>query len=68
MLCFPSQAVKLTSTKTQLPYEYYFLPFCVPKEGIIYKTENLGESCVIFAISDLSSGYICCIKKKKALS
>ncbi|XP_041357103.1 transmembrane 9 superfamily member 4-like [Gigantopelta aegis] len=37
------KAVKLTSTKTQLPYEYYSLPFCVPKEGIIYKTENLGE-------------------------
>ncbi|KAK7100214.1 transmembrane 9 superfamily member 4-like [Littorina saxatilis] len=37
------KAVKLTSTKTQLPYEYYSLPFCQPDEGIIYKTENLGE-------------------------
>ena len=38
------QAVKLTSTKTQLPYEYYSLPFCQPEEGIIYKTENLGTA------------------------
>jgi len=37
------KAVKLTSTKTQLPYDYYSLPFCPPKEGITYKGENLGE-------------------------
>eukprot|EP00897_Mesotaenium_endlicherianum_P009787 jgi/Mesen1/8837/ME000053S08240 len=33
---------KLTSTKTQLPYEYYTLPFCKPKE-IQNMAENLGE-------------------------
>ncbi|KAM6544093.1 hypothetical protein CsatB_008540 [Cannabis sativa] len=33
---------KLTSTKTQLPYTYYSLPFCRP-EKIIDSTENLGE-------------------------
>jgi len=33
---------KLTSTVTQLPYDYYKLPFCKPQE-IIYKVENLGE-------------------------
>lgn len=38
-----SKAVKLTSTKTQLPYEYYSLPFCHPPNGIVYKTENLGN-------------------------
>lgn len=38
------KAVKMTSTKTQLPYEYYSLPFCLPKNGtFIYKSENLGE-------------------------
>lgn len=38
------KAVKMTSTLTQLPYEYYSLPFCLPKKGaIIYKSENLGE-------------------------
>lgn len=38
------KAVKLTSTMTQLPYEYYSLPFCLPKNGTkIYKSENLGE-------------------------
>lgn len=38
------KAVKMTSTKTQLPYEYYSLPFCLPKNGtVIYKSENLGE-------------------------
>ncbi|BFZ16301.1 hypothetical protein BsWGS_19341 [Bradybaena similaris] len=37
------KAVKLTSTKTQLPYEYYSLPFCTPNDGIHYKSENLGE-------------------------
>ncbi|BES88903.1 unnamed protein product [Nesidiocoris tenuis] len=37
------RAVKMTSTLTQLPYEYYSLPFCKPKADIQYKSENLGE-------------------------
>lgn len=36
------KAVKITSTRTQLPYEYYNLPFCTPSHGIEYKSENLG--------------------------
>nr|XP_023016752.1 transmembrane 9 superfamily member 4 [Leptinotarsa decemlineata] len=40
------KAVKMTSINTLLPYEYYSLPFCLPKGGsdaIHYKSENLGE-------------------------
>uniref|UniRef100_V9IL94 Transmembrane 9 superfamily member n=1 Tax=Apis cerana TaxID=7461 RepID=V9IL94_APICE len=38
------KAVKMTSTHTQLPYDYYSIPFCVPKNGSKdYKSENLGE-------------------------
>ncbi|CAK9183323.1 unnamed protein product [Ilex paraguariensis] len=33
---------KLTSTKTQLPYSYYSLPYCKP-EKILDSAENLGE-------------------------
>ncbi|KAK9100201.1 hypothetical protein Scep_023631 [Stephania cephalantha] len=33
---------KLTSTKTQLPYSFYSLPFCTPKT-IVDSAENLGE-------------------------
>ncbi|KAH9314183.1 hypothetical protein KI387_022810, partial [Taxus chinensis] len=33
---------KLTSTKTQLPYEYYSLQYCHPKR-IVDTSENLGE-------------------------
>lgn len=33
---------KLTSTKTQLPYEYYSVPYCRP-EKIVSSAENLGE-------------------------
>lgn len=33
---------KLTSSKTQLPYQFYTLPFCRPTE-IKDKVENLGE-------------------------
>ncbi|TRY83645.1 hypothetical protein DNTS_017539 [Danionella cerebrum] len=36
------KAVKLTSSRTQLPYEYYSLPFCKP-DNVVYKAENLGE-------------------------
>ncbi|XP_073538899.1 transmembrane 9 superfamily member 4 [Phyllobates terribilis] len=36
------KAVKLTSSRTQLPYEYYSLPFCRPTT-VTYKAENLGE-------------------------
>ena len=37
------KAVKMTSSMTQLPYEYYSLKFCKPINGTFYKTENLGE-------------------------
>lgn len=39
------KAVKMTSIHTQLPFEYYSLPLCLPKGavGIHYKSENLGE-------------------------
>merc|ERR1719334_1721992 len=33
---------KLDSTKTQIPYDYYDLPFCQP-EKIKRDAENLGE-------------------------
>ena len=33
---------KLTSTKTQLPYDYYSIWFCRP-EHIVSSAENLGE-------------------------
>ncbi|CAJ2675089.1 unnamed protein product [Trifolium pratense] len=33
---------KLSSTKTQLPYTYYSLPYCAP-EKILDSAENLGE-------------------------
>lgn len=46
------QAVKLTSSRTQLPYEYYSLPFCKP-QNVVYKGENLGKR---------NMGWIVCIK------
>ena len=33
---------KLSSVKTQLPYEYYTLPYCKPAK-VIHSAENLGE-------------------------
>ena len=33
---------KLTSIKTQLPYEYYSVPYCRP-ETVKSSAENLGE-------------------------
>lgn len=38
----PLKVNKVTSTKTQIPYEYYDIPFCLPpkKRG---EMENLGE-------------------------
>lgn len=33
---------KLTSTKTQLPYSYYSIPYCRP-DSIVDSAENLGE-------------------------
>lgn len=34
---------KLTSTKTQMPYNYYALPFCTPK-NLGLQHENIGEA------------------------
>ncbi|XP_024366740.1 transmembrane 9 superfamily member 12 [Physcomitrium patens] len=33
----------ITSVETELPYSYYSLPFCRPKEGIKKVAENIGE-------------------------
>ncbi|KAL6523517.1 Transmembrane 9 superfamily member 11 [Orobanche gracilis] len=33
----------LTSIDTEIPFSYYSLPFCRPKEGIKDSAENLGE-------------------------
>lgn len=33
---------KLTSTRTQMPYDYYSLPYCKPKKAKL-QSENLGE-------------------------
>ncbi|VDN04009.1 unnamed protein product [Thelazia callipaeda] len=37
------KGIKITSTKTVVPYEYYSLPFCRPQGEIQYISENLGE-------------------------
>ena len=38
------RAIKMTSSHTQLPFEYYNLPFCKPQSGVVeYKSQNLGE-------------------------
>ena len=34
---------KLDSVLTQLPYDYYQLPFCRPDDGVKKDAENLGE-------------------------
>jgi len=34
---------KLSSTHTQLPYDYYSLKYCKPKQGVKKDHENLGE-------------------------
>ena len=36
------KAVKMTSSRTQLPYEFYSLKFCQPAK-VEYQSENLGE-------------------------
>lgn len=37
------RAIKITSIKTVIPYEYYSLPFCKPVGKLHYESENLGE-------------------------
>ncbi len=37
------RAIKMTSTHTQLPYDYYSLHFCPPEGKVEYKSQNLGE-------------------------
>eukprot|EP01135_Chromosphaera_perkinsii_P005568 Nk52_evm117s352 gene=Nk52_evmTU117s352 len=43
----PMKVVKVTSVKTQLPYDYYYFPFCRDKKiqstKIKYYGENLGQ-------------------------
>lgn len=38
----PVKVNKLTSTRTQIPYSYYSLPYCRP-DFIVQSAENLGE-------------------------
>eukprot|EP00522_Entomoneis_paludosa_P018232 CAMPEP_0172449448 /NCGR_PEP_ID=MMETSP1065-20121228/8152_1 /TAXON_ID=265537 /ORGANISM="Amphiprora paludosa, Strain CCMP125" /LENGTH=572 /DNA_ID=CAMNT_0013201127 /DNA_START=1 /DNA_END=1716 /DNA_ORIENTATION=+ len=39
----PLKVNALTSTRTQIPRDYYRLPFCAPDEGPKMASENLGE-------------------------
>lgn len=44
VLCqYTAQVNKLTSTQTQIPYDYYTFPFCRPSAGVHHYGENLGE-------------------------
>lgn len=40
------KVIKLDSAKTLLPYAYYALPYCKPKEGVQESIDNLGEILV----------------------
>lgn len=59
----PLKVNKLVSSKTQLPYPYYSLPFCQPEEGIKDVAENLGE--ILMGDKIENSPYI--VKKKPVL-
>lgn len=37
------KAVKMTSSKAQLPYGLYSIPYCLPTEDLQYKVQSLGE-------------------------
>ena len=39
----PVKVDKLTSIQTELPYDFYSLPFPEPEKGIKQDPENLGE-------------------------
>lgn len=52
---------KMTSTKTQMPYDYYSLPFCEPEGGPVEDNENLGEFLAGDKIQ--SSPYVLMMKK-----
>jgi len=39
----PMKVNALTSVHTQIPKDYYRLPFCRPEEGTKMASENLGE-------------------------
>lgn len=44
----------MTSTKTQLPYDYYDIALhCKPSNGTIYKSENLGKEREILKFENL---------------
>jgi transmembrane 9 superfamily protein 2/4 len=49
------QAVKMTSVRTQIPYDYYSLPFCEPAKKH-YVPENLGE--ILRGDRIVNTGYV----------
>ncbi|XP_072963824.1 transmembrane 9 superfamily member 11-like [Typha angustifolia] len=40
---FFAKVNSLTSVETEIPFNYYSLPFCLPPDGITQSAENLGE-------------------------
>ncbi|CAK7356852.1 unnamed protein product [Dovyalis caffra] len=70
----PVKVNKLSSTKTQLPYDYYYLNYCEPKK-IENSAENLGEvlrgdrienSVYTFKMMNEESCKVACRKKLDA--
>ena len=54
---------KVTSTKTQLPFDYYDLPFCREKKSLA-TAENLGER--ISGDTTTNSPYVLLMKQDEA--
>lgn len=48
-------ANSITSISTQLPFNYYCLPYCIPHGGIRKRAENLGE--LLMGIQIVNSHY-----------
>lgn len=42
-ICIYAPSLCYSSTHTQLPFDYYSLKFCKPKDGVQSYAENLGE-------------------------
>jgi Endomembrane protein 70 len=47
----------LVSFDTELPYEYYSLPFCKPKSGVMKSTSSVNPGTILSGLRMYNSPY-----------
>lgn len=56
-ICFAVETNSLVSSETELPYDYYSMPFCKPPEGVKKSTGTINPGTILLGVRIENSPY-----------